>query len=247
MNDWLLSKLRKTKYYLLCLGSTLNVISLSRLAKYCGTDKSDGHNYIPIYRNFLAPLKYHKIKFLEIGIGGYEDVHKGGQSLKMWEMYFPLAQIVGIDYYEKRLSFSRRVRILQGRQEDPLFLKTLIKNVGTFDVIIDDGSHINSHIIKTFEVLFPSLSDNGLYVIEDTQTSYWPDYGDGQNSKGITAMEYFKKLIDGLNYEEFIDPTYSPTYFDKYIVAIHFFHNLIIIQKGRNVDGSNIVQNLRHD
>jgi hypothetical protein len=46
-----------------------------------------------------------------------------------------------------------------------------------FDIIIDDGSHVNEHVITTFEYLLPILNNEGLYVIEDTQTAYWPEYG----------------------------------------------------------------------
>ena len=38
-----------------------------------------------------------------------------------------------------------------------------------FDVIIDDGSHKPSDQIKSFEILWPMLSDGGLYIIEDVQ------------------------------------------------------------------------------
>ena len=30
--------------------------------------------------------------------------------------------------------------------------------------MIDDGSHLNEHVIKNFHVLFPVLRRNGIYV-----------------------------------------------------------------------------------
>ena len=40
--------------------------------------------------------------------------------------------------------------------------------VDQFDIIIDDGSHIESHIMTTFNTLFEKyLSPGGLYFIED--------------------------------------------------------------------------------
>ena len=33
---------------------------------------------------------------------------------------------------------------------------------------MDDGSHTNKDVIKSFELLFPLLNDNGLYIVEDT-------------------------------------------------------------------------------
>jgi len=49
-------------------------------------------------------------------------------------------------------------------------------------------------------------------------------------------------LIDGLNHEEFIDYKYKPSYFDKHIISMHFYHNLAFIYKGLNNEGSNIVK-----
>ena len=34
---------------------------------------------------------------------------------------------------------------------------------------IDDGSHKNSHILKSFDALWPSLAPGGLYFLEDIQ------------------------------------------------------------------------------
>ena len=40
---------------------------------------------------------------------------------------------------------------------------------GGFDAIIDDGSHRNSHIMKTFDALWPTLQPGGVYFMEDLQ------------------------------------------------------------------------------
>lgn len=103
-----------------------------------------------------------------------------------------------------------------------------------------DGSHRSEHVIATFQILFPLLKDGGVYAIEDTQTSYWPEYGGlvGRDSGQQTTMGFFKALSDGLNYEEFKDIEYVPTYTDRHIVAMHFYHNLIVLQKGHNDSNS---------
>jgi len=46
-------------------------------------------------------------------------------------------------------------------------------------LIIDDGSHINSHIITTSNFLFPFLNKGGVYVVEDLKTSYWSSFFGG--------------------------------------------------------------------
>ena len=42
---------------------------------------------------------------------------------------------------------------------------------GGFDIIIDDGSHINSHQIFSVENLIPHLLPHGFYVMEDIHSA----------------------------------------------------------------------------
>ena len=69
------------------------------------------------------------------------------------------------------------VEIIQGDQNDKVLLNKLAEKYGKFDIIIDDGSHVSRHIINSFNILFDHLSKNGLYIVEDLQTSYIPRYG----------------------------------------------------------------------
>jgi len=119
------------------------------------------------------------------------------------------------------------------------------KDIGEIDLIIDDGSHLNEHVITTFELLFPKLKNGGIYVIEDTQTSYWESYGgDSTNlNKEGTIYHFFKNLIDGLNHQELIIKGYKKNYYDSHIVSMHFYHNMIFIYKGINDEISNKVRN----
>lgn len=217
---------------------------LNFLATVFKTDKWGKHFYTPHYFFHFNKFKSKKIKLLEIGIGGYENPQQGGGSLRMWERFFDRALIYGIDIYDKTQLEEGRIKIKQGSQVDALFLESLNDEVGGFDVIIDDGSHQNEHIIKTFEILFPKLKDDGIYVIEDVQTSYWPEYGGDSENHDVntSAMGYFKRYIHGLNYAEFKNKDYTPTYFDKKIISIHFYHNLIFIYKGNNNDKSNVIR-----
>jgi len=231
-------------------GSTRRVTSrnfndLIRLAKKYGVDKWGVHWYAQHYHHHFRQYRHRKINLLEIGVGGYENPAAGGQSLRMWQEYFPTATIYGIDIYDKRLQEQGRIKIRQGSQDDEAFLTAVSEEAGGFDIIIDDGSHLNRHVIKTFSILFPLLSLSGIYAVEDAQTSYWPPFGgnsDDLNSKH-TSIGFFKALIDSLNYEEFLKPGYKPSYFDRHITAMHFYHNLILIQKGENNEGSNLVKN----
>lgn len=120
-----------------------------------------------------------------------------------------------------------------------------MNEIGNPEIIIDDGSHINEHVIETFKFLFPLLKVGGIYVVEDTQTSYWADYGGDSNNlnNSATMLNFFKGFVDSLNHKERMVPNYSPSYFDEYIVSIHFYHNMIFIFKGNNDESSNVIEN----
>ena len=220
--------------------SVLSGRNLMKLALIYGTDKWGVHWYARHYQQHLRSMKYRRIRLLEIGVGGYDKPCKGGHSLRMWKRYFPFGRIYSIDIYDKSILQERRIRIFQGSQADRGFLEKVTEETGTLDVIIDDGSHINEHVIETFRMLFPKLKDGGVYVIEDTQTSYWPDYGgdSGDLKNAGTLMNYFKSLVDGLNHKEFLIPDYDPDDFDQKIISMHFYHNLIFIHKGNNDEPS---------
>jgi spermidine synthase len=55
-----------------------------------------------------------------------------------------------------------------GDATEPDFIEKITEIYGSFDIIIDDGSHMNRDVIKSFELLFPLLNDNGIYIVEDT-------------------------------------------------------------------------------
>ena len=88
----------------------------------------------------------------------------------MWKAYFPESRIFGIDIYDKKYR-RRRIRTFQGSQTDANFLKRVVEEIGPVDIIIDDGSHYNTHVIASFQTLFRLLAPKGIYVVEDTQTS----------------------------------------------------------------------------
>lgn len=221
--------------------------NLSKLAVYFGTDKEGQHYYTKHYQHHFKSVRREKLNILEIGIGGYENTKAGGESLRMWKAYFPKSHIFGIDIYDKKYHDEPRIKTFRGSQVDAEFLTTVAAKIGTIDIIIDDGSHYNDHVIISFKILFPLLSHKGIYVIEDLQTSYWDNLS-GQSWGGSsdlmashTSMNFFKSLVDGLNYEEYTLDDYVPTYFDKHIISMHFYHNLLFIYKGYNNEGSNVL------
>jgi hypothetical protein len=222
---------------------------LTELAIKHNTDKWGGHFYAPHYHRHFATLRDAEINLLEIGIGGYDDPKLGGESLRMWRDYFPNGNIFGIDVVDKSIHEMDRIRTFKGSQVDNVFLDRVIRDIGRVDIIIDDGSHVNSHIIHSFKYLFPLLSENGIYVVEDLQTSYWESYGGSSFNmdRSRSAVNFFKSLIDCLNHQEIINPRYRSTYFDKNIISVSCYHNMVFVQKGQNNEGSTcVVNNRRH-
>jgi hypothetical protein len=215
--------------------------NLKALAAINNTDKWGSHWYVKHYETHFRGLHRKRLNVLEIGIGGYEDPELGGESLRMWRTYFPNSMIYGIDIFDKSVHDERRVRTFRGSQVDEAFLEEVVQTIGKIDIVIDDGSHMNEHVIRTFQFLFPRLSDRGIYVIEDTQTSYWAKFGGSSEDfqRSDTTMGFAKQLVDGLNHAEFRIPGYLPTYYDTHISEIHFYHNIIFIQKGLNNEGTN--------
>ncbi len=91
----------------------------------------------------LRHLKYKRIKILEIGIGGYES-YAGGESLIAWTCYFPFALVFGCDILDKSILSSRRIAVRVVDQSSQRDLDAIQKD-GPFDIIIDDGSHLNDN------------------------------------------------------------------------------------------------------
>ena len=79
---------------------------------------------------------------------------RGKLSSRVWKAFFPKAKIYSIDIVDKSALEEPRIRIFRGSQGDPDFLRLVAKEVGHLDIIIDDGSHINEHVITSFETLW---------------------------------------------------------------------------------------------
>ena len=133
-------------------------------------------HYLPIYESVLKPYRNRPIRMLEIG------VFRGG-SLAMWKKYLhPESVIVGIDIDPGTVQYDdpgNGIHVRIGAQQDVDFLRRVAEEFGPFEVIIDDGSHISSHMIATFQYLFPNaLADGGAYLVEDIHANYWWQHRD---------------------------------------------------------------------
>jgi hypothetical protein len=163
---------------------------------------------------------------LEIGI--YR-----GASLQMWRDYFPNAQVYGLDINDVKV-MGERIHVVRGDQSDDELLAR-IRELGPFDVIIDDGSHFGTDVHATFAGLFDSLQADGMYVIEDMHTAYQPDYGGGPPGTPQTSVTLVQNLIDAVNRRHVAEEYPDVAAALLPITALHVYPRIAFIQRSRQV------------
>lgn len=183
-------------------------------------------HYFPAYEQHLSRFVNRPMLFLEIGVS------KGG-SLEMWKRYFgPHAQIVGIDLDPScAIHEQDQISIRIGDQSDTAFLQSVLDEFGIPDVVLDDGSHMMNHLVETFQYLYPRISPNGVYFVEDLHTCYWEEYG-GQLRQENTFIEVSKNLIDELN-ADWTRGALLPTDFTRTTMSMHFYDSCAVFERGR--------------
>jgi hypothetical protein len=171
------------------------------------------------YERHLRHLRRGPVRLLEIRIGGYESPTWGGASLRMWLDHFPRGEIHGVDSNEKAID-EPGIRIHRGDQSGDEFMRALGREHGPFDVIVDDGSHINAHVRASFGAMFEDhLRPGGLYVIEDMATAYDPRCGGGPPGHPGTSVELVRRLIDAVNVEP------------RAVAAVHVYEQIAFIEE----------------
>ena len=153
--------------------------------------------YIDAYEGILAPYRSQSVSLLEIGI-------QNGGSLEIWEKYFPNFQkIIGCDIDPKcaLLTYENsNVKVIVGDANGGESRKKILEISSSFDIVIDDGSHLSSDIIKSFLLYFPALKEGGIFIAEDLHCSYWLNY-EGGIYHPYSSISFFKRLADILNFE----------------------------------------------
>jgi len=136
-------------------------------------------HYIEIYDRHFSRYIDKSPRVLEVGV-------KWGAGLELWKYYFgDGAEIYGVDTKDRRVRrYSRNVHFIKGDQGDPTFWRDFKKDLPKFDIIIDDGGHRIEQQITTFECMYDHIEDDGVYLCEDTHTSYWEEFGGGYKKDG---------------------------------------------------------------
>jgi hypothetical protein len=179
-------------------GTTLGLTNqLSHLVRlYGGTDKGvHGHGYTPYYEVHLGPRRLKRHLVFEIGVGGYAEPAPGG-SLSVWRDYLVRSKIVGLDIEPKIVELGSRVAFEQADQSSAADLQRVVDAHGRPHIVIDDGSHVGTHIQAAFEFLWPVLLPGGVYVIEDLSCSYYPSFDGGDPPPPSSGVGLVEQLVD---------------------------------------------------
>jgi len=160
----------------------MNKTELCALFEEYGVDKcqSINHSYSAHYNNILSPYKSLYRNILEIGIGNVNlmrpivgSTYQCGSSLRAWSKYFAQATIIGIDIDSSTLFSGPNIITYLVDQSSEKSIQNFLQNIedehgiNNFDLIIDDGSHNPKHIMTSLNTLKNSLSNIGIYIIED--------------------------------------------------------------------------------
>jgi GT2 family glycosyltransferase/glycosyltransferase involved in cell wall biosynthesis len=172
--------------------------SLTELYAQHRTKVSDKwSSYLRLYDHLFSHLRDRPISLLEIGV-------QNGGSLELWAKYFSRARvIVGCDVDEAcaKLTFDdARIQVVVGDVVDDDTLDRLRAASPEYAIIIDDGSHRSSDVIRAFALYFPLVAEGGCYVVEDVHCSYWAKF-EGGLYHPWSAMSFFKRLADVANRE----------------------------------------------
>ena len=177
--------------------TTKNVLAIDSIHtifnKYNTDKNSSFHNYSRQYESLLSNYRTKNIRYLEIA------VFNGGSLKSMRETFKNATYIVGLDINpECKIHQDENVDIFVeiGNAVDSNFIKDIHEKYGAFDIILDDGSHINRDVIHSFELLFPLLSDGGVYIVEDTICYKSETHIDNSYEN---HLDYFYKYVQYLN------------------------------------------------
>ena len=122
------------------------------------------HDYLRHYDYLFTQFRADSFSLIEFGC-------QRGNSLRMWEQYFPNAEIYGVDLDESTKENEKgRVHVVIGDATSRETYDTLKAKTGwQAFIILDDASHAWSDQRISFELFWDMVSPGGFYVIEDLE------------------------------------------------------------------------------
>jgi hypothetical protein len=127
----------------------------------------------------------------------------------MWEQWFPNGTIVGVDV-------APEYEVNTGR------ITTVVSDIKdytpdrSFDIVIDDGSHIPDEITAAAAALLPQVNPGGWYVIEDLAVV----------PAGSSTFSWLRPLIEDLATEQ-----------GDLLSEVHIYPQLVFLRKAETPPG----------
>lgn len=198
--------------------------------------------YVNELDNIFYPYQNQSINVLAFCIGN-------GGMLEVYSKYFANAKkIIGCDpnVTSQMLEFDDpRISLITGNYFTDEFEARVLQQASNYDIIIIDGVHHSDDLIRHFTRYFKHVNEKGIYLIKHLYSSYWAKFNGGLYNP-FSAMAFFKRLADIINYEHWRDGQHNADYLSAYkekfgvrlnktdlswIHSIHFYNSLCIIQK----------------
>jgi len=159
---------------------------------------------------------------LEIGLGCGMKYGAGASAL-LWRKLFSQTELelweaeVDKECVEKHRAAlqSQGINVIVGNQADEHTLATWVNATGgSFDAVIDDGSHKNLEIMRSFDALWPHVRPGGLYFMEDLQVGRYARDGGGYRYDDSLGNSVVSDVIQSWTEQLLI--RYPPPKLDKY-------------------------------
>lgn len=183
-------------------------------------------HYFDIYHRHLQRFRGKSVTMLEIGI-------QNGGSAHMWKNYLGAdAHIIGIDIDPNCKTLEDEgFDVFIGDQSDPRLLQMVKQLYPKIDIIIDDGSHHVTHQSASFNSLFSHLSNEGVYICEDTHSSYFPAHGGGLHKEN-TFIEMTKRIVDDMH-AWYHAPLHDigDAYMANNLDSISYYDSIVVLEK----------------
>ncbi len=195
------------------------------------------------YERLLKDFRDRDVRLLEIGV-------QNGGSLQIWPKYFENGRkFIGCDIDPGcgALEFDDpRISVIVNDAGAPIAKTEAMRLCGQFDLIIDDGSHQSSDIIRAFLSFFPTLAQDGLFVVEDMSCSFWQEF-EGGLDHATSSLAFFKEVANVINQEHWQTTTSIESRFERFISAydlefdpgilapvqsIEILNSMVVIRKG---------------
>jgi hypothetical protein len=235
---------------------TSAILTLDEIGIACNTDKSSrsrsrpdiagevpklnesGHDYLRKYEFFLNRFRdKSSFTLLELGAGPDWNI---GASARLWQQYFTRSdfklRIADIKESAIRLN-NESTEVLVGDLGKRSFLLEISE--GAHDVIIDDASHFWGHQLLALRILFKSLNEGGIYIIEDIHTSFGKmreRYAKNASRDTYSVLVSLATLIAGKGrthpiLESAQEDDFSPIKLWRSIESVTFINHSCIITK----------------